>query len=191
MKKIILSLGILIIIFASNAYSDGLSYQDKTFTALVANVRLLAELTAQGKKYSDKVSVTVPSVIFDKPIVIDDVRTVNKSYGPEIDILIKFLKANMEGTKEEVISFWHPSDKQEITQMVSDPQMFEENRVYFKQNPGVTIIGLIKQKSTRSILVNKDFMVFGINLKQSEGKLYFTNAPDNDLELAIIEASFM
>jgi len=191
MKKIILSLGILIIIFASNTYSDGLSYQDKTFTALVSNIRLQAELTAQGKKYSDKVSVTVPSVIFDKPIIINDVRTVNKSYGPEIDILIKFLKANMEGTKEEVISFWHPSDKQEITQMVSDPQMFEENRVYFKQNPGVTIIGLIKQKSTRSILVNKNFMIFGINLKQSEGKLYFTNTPDNDLELAIVEASFM
>ncbi|MCH7928269.1 MAG: hypothetical protein IID03_09870 [Candidatus Dadabacteria bacterium] len=75
--------------------------------------------------------------------------------------------------------------------MVSDPQMFEQNREFFKQNPGVTIIGLIKQKSTRSIPVNENFVVFGINLKQSEGKLYFTNTPDNDLELAIVEASFM
>lgn len=191
MKKIILSLGILIIIFASNAYSDGLSYQDKTFTALVANVRLQSELIAQGKTNGDQVSATVPAVIFNKPIVINDVRTVNKSYGPEIAILIKFLKANMEGTKEEVIAFWHPSDKQEITEMVSDPQMFEQNREFFKQNPGVTIIGLIKQKSTRSIPVNENFVVFGINLKQSEGKLYFTNTPDNDLELAIVEASFM
>ena len=105
MKKIILSLGILIIIFASNAYSDGLSYQDKTFTALVGNVRLQSELIAQGKTNGDQVSATVPAVIFNKPIVINDVRTVNKSYGPEIAILIKFLKANMEGTKEEVIAF--------------------------------------------------------------------------------------
>ena len=191
MKKIILSLGILIIIFASNTYSDGLSYQDKTFTVLVGNVRLQSELIAQGKTNGDQVSATVPAVIFNKPIVINDVRTVNKSYGPEIAILIKFLKANMESTKEEVIAFWHPSDKQEITEMVSDPQMFEQNREFFKQNPGVTIIGLIKQKSTRSIPVNENFVVFGINLKQSEGKLYFTNTPDNDLELAIVEASFM
>ena len=149
MKKIILSLGILIIIFASNTYSDGLSYQDKTFTALVGNVRLQSELIAQGKTNGDQVSATVPAVIFNKPIVINDVRTVNKSYGPEIAILIKFLKANMEGTKEEVIAFWHPSDKQEITEMVSDPQMFEQNREFFKQNPGVTIIALIKQKSNK------------------------------------------
>jgi len=191
MKKIILSLGILIIIFASNAYSNELVYKDKTFTARVGNVRLQSELIAQGKTNGDQVSATVPAVIFNKQIVINDVRTVNKSYGPEIDILIKYLKANMEGTKEEVISFWHPSDRQEITEMVSDPQVFEQNKEFFKQNPGITIIGLIKQKSTRSILVNKNFMTFGINLKQSEGKLYFTNTPDNDLELAIVEASFM
>ena len=165
MKNIIQSLGILfIILFTSNTYSNELVYKDKTFTALVGNVRLQSELIAQGKTNGDQVSVTVPAVIFNKPIVINDVRTVNKSYGPEIDILIKFLKANMEGTKEEVIDFWHPSDKQEITEMVSDPQMFEENREIIKQNPGVTIIGLIKQQSTRSILVNKNFMIFGINL---------------------------
>jgi len=133
-------------------------------------------------------------VIFNKPIVINDVRTVNKSYGKEIDFLIAYykanIKANIEGDKEKIISFWHPSEKAAIAKNFNDPELFKENQERITNNPGITIHGVIKQKTIISIITGTDF-VYGISLKPKEGKLYLTNIPDNDLELAIVEASFM
>lgn len=192
MKSLLTSLLILFVtvVCINSAESKELKYKNTTFTTTVGNVRLQAELADQGKENSDKVSVTVPAVIFDKPIVIEDVRKVTKSQGKEIDFLVAYHKANIEGDKEKILSFWHPAEKEEVSKDVNDPELLKHTKEYMTKNPGMTIHGIIKQKSSISVITGTDF-VFGISIRPKDGKLFLTNKPDNDLELAIIEGSFM
>ncbi len=170
--------------------SKELEYKDTTFTTTVGNVRLQAQLADKGKENTDKVSVTVPAAIFNKPIIIEDVRKVTASHGKEIDFLVAYHKANIEGDKEKLLSFWHPAEKEEVSKDVNDPELLKHTKEYMTKNPGMTIHGVIKQKSNISVITGTDF-VFGISIRPKEGKLFLTNKPDDDLELAIIEGSFM
>ena len=58
------------------------------------------------------------------------------------------------------------------------------------RNPGLVVHGLIQQKDTISLLQGRT-AVLGITMKQENGKLYLVEKPMADLELAIIEASFI
>ncbi len=164
-------------------------YKEHTFSALVENVRLQSELIQAGKKNSDYVTATVPAVLFEPPIQVEDVRTETESHGKEIDFLIGYTKANLESSKEEIVSFWCPEDRENLEEKLADSDVFEANRTYLLKVPGFTIIGLVKHEDAISIL-KMNHMLFGVTLKQSDDQPCLVNAPVNDLELAIIEASY-
>jgi len=131
------------------------AYKTKSFQALVKNVRLQSELIKQGKSNTDKVSVEVPAFLFDPPIEIVDVRTINKSFGPEIDFLVAYTKANIEGSKSDVLSYWHASAKGGVRQMLENDELFKKNQVYMTKNPGLVVVGLVKHKNSISVLQGK------------------------------------
>ncbi len=153
-------------------------------------VRLQSELIKQGKKNTDKVSVKVPAILFDQPIEIADVRSINKSFGPEIDFLAAYFKANIEGSKDEILSFWHAGEKERIQEMLRNDDLFKRNQTYMARNPGLVVHGLVKQVDSISVLQGKT-AVIGIPMRKEDGRFYIIRKPSNDLELAIIEASFI
>jgi len=164
-------------------------YKEHTFSALVKDVRLQSLLLQAGKKNSDYATVTVPAVLFDPPIRIEDVRTEKENYGKEIDFLIEYGKANIEGTREEIISFWCPEERGDLEKRLGDSELFNKNRAYMVKMPGFSVIGLVKHEDTISILNGMNSMLIGITLKQSGDQLCLVRGPVNDMELAIIEAS--
>ena len=178
-------------IFSANVDSAEIpTPRPHVFTAKVANVRLSARLLSQGKKPEDMVSISVPAIIFAQPMEIGDVRSANTHSMPEVDTVIRYMKANIDGNVQVILSFWLPEERAEKSKLLSQPSMFQANRDYFTKNPGLSVIGLVFQTRTTSVLIKRPAGALGVTLVKKDGRLYLTDHPSNDLELAIIEASF-
>ncbi len=187
-------LSLLLFFLALTSCADGKDqnqvYKTHSFQAVVKKVRLQSELLKQGKKNTDTVSVKVPAILFDQPIRIADVRKIDESFGPEIDFFIAYIKANIRGSKSDILSYWHSSAKGHIQEMLKNDELFKKNQAYMARNPGLVVHGLIKQKDAISLLQGRT-AVLGITMKHENGKLHLVEKPMADLELAIIEASFI
>lgn len=164
--------------------------EPRTFTAKVANVRMNAELVAQGKSQEDQVSVTVPALLFAEPVRIDDVRKAGKHSVPEVDFLIRYRRANITGTAEEMLAFWHPDDREEKRQLMSRPEIFQANRDYITKNPGLVLTGLVFQSDLVSVMSEQHGRMNLFTLTRHGGRYVLTDRASADLELAIVEASF-
>ena len=162
-----------------------------TFKARVTNVRLNALLTSQGKKPTDEVLASLPATIFVQPLQIQDVRTITtKNTIAEIDTLIRYTKANIEGSAQDILSFWAPEERAEKSKLLSRPEIFKANREYSAKNPNLIILGVVFQTDTSSILLQKQNGVIGISFLKKNNQIFLTDKPSNDLELAIVEASY-
>ena len=113
-----------------------------SFTAKVGDVRLSGQLVRQGKKMDDKVTVTVRASLLNTPLVIADVRTAAPTGMEDIDFLVRYLKANITGTAQEMGGFWLPTERAAKSAMFSDSRMMEANRTYLSRQPGLTVLGL-------------------------------------------------
>lgn len=190
MKATVIAL-IFIIVFSSSLYANEiLKPEPHEFTAKVSSVRLNTQLISQGKNQDDHVSVHVSSIILNKPLQITDVRNAKPHSLSEINTIISYTKANTEGSAEDILSYWSPGERAEKSKLLSDPKIFNKNREYHQKHPGLVVIGLIFQADTTSVLVERHGSVLGVTLREGGGKYYLTDNPSNDLELAIIEASF-
>ena len=102
-------LSLLLFFLALTSCADGKDqnqvYKTHSFQAVVKKVRLQSELLKQGKKNTDTVSVKVPAILFDQPIRIADVRNIDESFGLEIDFFIAYIKANIRGSKSDILSY--------------------------------------------------------------------------------------
>ena len=58
------------------------------------------------------------------------------------------------------------------------------------KHSGLVVVGLVRHKDSISVLQGKR-AVLGITMIEDNGKFYLVEKPKNDLELAIIEASFI
>ena len=184
---------IAVVLFAASTYTyanEPLKSQH-TFKAKVANVRVSGHLIAQGKKPTDQVSVSFPAIIFAQPLKIQDVRTfTTKNSIAEIDTLIRYTKANIEGSAEDILSFWTPDERAEKAKILARPGMFNANREYSIKNPNLVILGVVFQSGTNSILLKKQNIVIGVSFHMKNNQIFLTDKPSNDLELAIVEASY-
>jgi len=118
-------------------------------------VRLQSELIKQGKSNTDKVSIEGPVILFDQPIEIADVRNINESFGPEIDFLVAYTKANIEGSKSDILSYWHASAKGSVRQMLENDALFKMNQAYLGRNTGLVVVGMVRHKNSISVLQGK------------------------------------
>jgi len=171
---------------------EGKEYQPKShkYTAKVSTIRLNSLLIDKGKKQDDVVEVNVASIILDPPLEIKDARKAPRHSIPEINTLVNYTVANIEGSVKDLISFWAPEERAEKEKLMDNPKIFNANRKYHKKNPGLNIVGIVYQKETSSILIERHGSVTGVTFRKSGNKYYLTDKPTDDLELAIIEASF-
>jgi hypothetical protein len=132
----------------------------------------------------------VPTIFFDPPIDIKDARDKFQHDIPEINALVHYTAINIDGSLEEVAPLWDPKERADKIKFMSDPEIFKANQNYFKKYPGLNIIGIIYQQETSSILVNMRGSVMGVNFRKVGDQYFITDKPDDDLELAIIEASY-
>lgn len=160
------------------------------FSALVSSVRLNSQLISQGKKHSDEVSVSVPTILFKEPLFIADVRNARPHSLDEVNTLIAYTKANIEGSAKDILSFWTPEERNEKAKLLNDSDIFKANREYHNDNPSLTIVGLVFQNTTTSLLRRNFGGIMGVTVKKIDEEYFITDNPSNDLELAIIEASF-
>ncbi len=163
--------------------------RDHEFRALVSSIRLNSDLIAQGKKQDDEATVTLPAILFESPLRIDDVRNTDPHSREEINTVVSYTRANLEGTVSDILSFWMPEEREAKSALLKDPNIFKKNREYHEGEPGLTLIGLIFQERTTSVLVRRSRGVIGINLVAVEGGFRLTDHASDDLEVAIVEAS--
>jgi len=154
-KRLCVILSFLAVALCGDANGQNPAYKSKSFQALVKNVRLQSELIKQGKSNTDKVSVEIPAILFDQPIEIADVRNINESFGPEIDFLVAYTKANIEGSKSDILSYWHASAKGSVRQMLENDALFKMNQAYLARNPGLVVVGMVRHKNSISVLQGK------------------------------------
>ena len=174
-----------------NSYANELHKSQHTFNAKVANVRLNALLISQGKKPTDQVSTSLPADIFAQPMHIQDVRAfTTKNSIAEIDTLIRYSKANIEGSAQDIVSFWSPDERAKKTELLARPEILKANREYSLKNPNLVILGLVFQSGTSSILLKRHNRVVGVSFHMKNNQIFLTDKPSNDLELAIVEASY-
>ena len=124
-KRLCVILSFLALASCGEVNGQHYAYKSKSFQALVKNVRLQSELIKQGKSNTDNVSVEVPAILFDQPIEIADVRNINESFGPEIDFLVAYTKANIDGSKSDVLSYGHASAEGGVRQMLENDKLFK------------------------------------------------------------------
>jgi hypothetical protein len=162
--------------------------EPRAFEARVDDVRLESRLLEQGKSKDDRVSVTVPAVIFEEPLRIDDVRSDDGGHGKLIDFLVRYWRANVAGDGEAVIAAWCPDSRERIRRFVGNEKLFERNQRALQERPGLTILGLVRHEDTTSILQDRGHTVTGLTLR-TEGAPCLVPAPADDLELAVVEAA--
>lgn len=172
---------------------DSIAAKEKVdFSAKVENVRLQTELIEQGKTYDSIVTVTVLAEKFEKPLVIKDVRTEGKHKIPEIDKIIKYHKAMSEGNPKKISEFWHPDERPGTLELINDPEVLSNMKAQINADPSLKVLSVIYQNGSSSVLVPLyPEIVIGYSLRKYKDKLYLSNKPSDDLELAIVEASYM
>ena len=180
----------LLIILALPLHASQIFKQElRTFTADAGGVRLNG-LLEESKIVDGKVTVKVPCIIFENPLKILDVRHAGSSGRREVDMVIAYHKLLIEGDVKRAIELWEPNVRKKKSRLLMDKMSLKNRQEYFKEHPGLTVIGLIFQKNTTSVLVDSDSGLPSVTLVNKADKLYFTDHPTNDLELSIVEASF-
>ena len=162
------------------------------FTEKVRNVRLQSQLIESGKSNDDSVTVTVSALLYLEPIAIEDVRKAAALDLPaEVAFLVDYTKANLEGSPEEIVAYWAPSMREEKMKMIG--KYYEKNREAMAAHPGLKIVAIVRHGEDSLSVINKlsEKLVVGVTMIKEDGRLFLTDKPKNDLELAIIEASFV
>ena len=159
------------------------------FTAQVSRVRLNSQLISQGKSSDDSVSIKVPAILFTPPIRILDVRNAGIHKIPEINTSISYQKTLIDGSVDAILAFWKFDERTKKGKFFDDPQMLERTKKYYSENPGLTIHGIIYQKNTATVLLELSGSIIGMTFTKEGNKIFLTDKPTNDLEIAIIEAS--
>ena len=173
---------------SANSQND---FTQHEFTARVGDVRLQSQLIESGKSNEDLVTVSVSAILYPEPIVIEDVRTVSTPNLPEeVNFLVGYTKANLEGSPEEIAAYWAPSVR--VEKMETIGKYYEKNREIVARHPGLTVLAIVKHGDDTKSVINQlsQEVVIGVTIFEEDGRLFLMNEPENDLELAIIEASF-
>jgi len=160
----------------------------RSFTANVGDIRVNS-LLEESKIVNNKVTVKVPCIIFKNPLEISDVRKAGIFGRSEIDKIIAYQKALIEGSVETLIASWEPNERKEKTKFLGNKEFLIKSRKYYQEHHGLTIVGLVFQKKTTSVLMKLGDYVQSATLVNKGGKLYLTDYPSDDLELAIVEAA--
>lgn len=175
---------------AAHASAAAPAFEDRSFEARVGDVRLQARLVEQGKADDERVRVTVPAAMFEPPVRIDDVRDYGGGDGRLIGFLADYWRANLRGDARAVVEAWCPGARERIRRFVANESLFERNRRALEKRPGLDVLGLVRHRETISILQDRGHTVTGVTVRTADGGPCLVDAPADDLELAIIEASF-
>lgn len=176
----------------NNASTIQNTFTEHEFTAKVSNVRLQSQLIESGKTNDDFVTVKVSAILYPEPIVFEDVREATTLNLPEeVKFLVAYTKVNLEGSPEEIAAYWAPSIREEKMKTIG--KYYEKNRELMAKHPGLTILAFIRHGDDSISAINQltEKIVIGVTIIEKDERLYLTDTPKNDLELAIIEASFV
>lgn len=163
-----------------------------TFRAPVENVREARKLLEQGFESDETVEVKERAILFKPPLVIADLRSPGLPQNEELRFLISYLQANMSGTAEQMADFWGPEERPAMLKQMRDPDRLKQNRAYFAKMPGITILAVVYQPTTTTIFLARGGGggTQAVHLRRAQDRYFLTKAPENDLSIAIIEASF-
>ena len=98
--------------------------------------------------------------------------------------------ATLEGSPEEIAGFWAPGIREEKLKMIR--RHHEKNREIMAKHPGLTILAMVKHGEESVSMIHRlgGKTVGGVTLIEEDGRQFLIEKLENDLELAIIEASF-
>jgi hypothetical protein len=185
--KIIIIISTLILSLSTSAQTLPNAVKLLKFSAAVDSVRLNSQLLSQGKKHGEVVEISVSGQLYNPPIKILNPLKDCSNKVKTIEFYCLYQRDLTSGNKNAVISKWS-SDEQASKKALIDKH-WEEIIDSNKSNSEIIVRGIIYQKTTDILLVGSK-SVMGIPLKKSGNSYFMTDKPDNDLELAIVEATF-
>ena len=186
MKKVIM----LSLLFCATSAPANDFAQVHAFTAQVSKVRLSSQLIESGKSRTSSTTINVKSIIYNPPLNVPNVVESKGHENPEISILISYYASIITESGNEILEYWHPAEREGKKALIGNADVLARMKKHFSANPSLEIVGVVYQKESASVLISLGGFVVGNTLRQDGDKLYLSDKPSDDLELAIIEASF-
>ena len=146
--------------------------------------RITIELYPSGESEKvNPVALSFSGKVYENLVLPDSLE---KSNLPDDEkFLAKAIAINKNGTLEEVLSIWNPSEREDIKKVASDPKIFEANRKFYSTIEKSSLKAKILYGTYTIYIVNHSDRVSGERLKEYplkkvEGKYFLTNALSED-----------
>lgn len=188
LQRVVVAAGLAATVLVTSVSAD-ISFGPLSFTTKVQNVRINSVLVEAGKALDEDISVEVRGYRPDSSLAIDDVRKAGPQQDRHIAFVVEYLKTNMNGSVEDIVSFWVPEDRAAKRELLGDNVIFERNRKGMKAFPGLSV--LLVMQSGKETIVFRSFgeFVLGMTVVEQDGKLFLKNQATDDTTVAIVEAA--
>jgi uncharacterized protein (DUF488 family) len=161
------------------------------FKTKVSNVRLSSKLIDKGYSMDSIVTISANATIYKSPKNINFLDQEVKVPNKHVSKIVEYHKALAIGSPKSVLLNWVKSDREKKSKMINDPSMFKRVQAHYKSNSILKILGIIQQKKSYSILVYMGGFISSMTIIEANNKLFLTDSSPDDLQLAIIEGSFL
>ena len=156
------------------------------FTADRRAVRLNGQLPD-----SDKATVTVEAqaIIYNPPLVIADFTQWKKALDPDVAFIVRYHQALADSNPEQISAMWHSAEREAKKKLLQRKEVFAALKKHYRSDKSLKIFGILFQANTNSVLLELGGAIVGFHIIKENGEAKLTDNPDDDLEVAIVEAS--
>ena len=105
--------------------------------------------------------------------------------------LNRYYAANVQGKPADLLAFWEPGRRASLERTFAKPGLWERNRKAMQARRGYSVHGALLQGEVLSLLISRGSpWVLGVNLRAKGASFELVADAPDDLQLAIVEASF-
>lgn len=160
----------------------------KTFTAERRAVRLNGQLPQSEE---ETVTVKAKAIVYNPPLVIPDFTQYKEPLDQAVQFIVDYHKAMVNSGPDDISVMWHSGERSAKKEFLQKKGVLAAMKKHYQSNKQLEIYGIAFQENTLSVLMKLGEYVVSYDILKENGVLKLTDNPDDDLEIAIIEASFL
>ncbi len=140
------------------------------------------ELRPQGSTEGDgpAITVTFEGKLYEGDWWLSSIANEKRPLQADEQLIVDYLGVNRSGTAEDVLTLWQPEEREEVAQMVLDPQIFEANRSLFVDMTDSAFVAKLRYGAYTLFFIQHDSRGVGSRInaypvKEIDGAFYVTN----------------
>lgn len=162
--------------------------EPKTFTAERRAIRLNGQLPPSKE---ETVTVKAKAIVYNPPLVIPDFTQYKEPLDQAVQFIVNYHKTLVNSGPDDISVMWHSGERNGKKELLEREGVLAAMKKHYQSNKRLEIYGIVYQENTESVPMKLGEYVVSFNIVKENGELKLTDNPDDDLEIAIIEASFL